>query len=84
MKFRQESSTAWHSKLRRRRTAGLKTIFKKNCVLQGRALHIEQVWCRSREKTRNYMRAEKSADRRTDRQHFILIYVVDTDYGYYN
>ena len=47
---------------------GLEPFIKNLRVPQGRALHIEQVWRRSVEKPRSYVRAKKSADRRTDRQ----------------
>ena len=73
LKFRQELSTPWHSKRRRRRTTELRTILKNLRVPQGWALHIEQVWRQLVEKPRSYVRAEKSADRRTDRQHFVFI-----------
>ena len=51
----------------------LEPFLKNLRVPQGWALHIEQVWRRSMEKPRSYVRAEKSADRRTDRQHFVFI-----------
>ena len=55
----------------------LEPFKKANRDLQRRALHIEYIWRRFALKPRNKVRAEKNADRQTDRQTAFRLYIVD-------
>ena len=78
LKFRQESSTPWHSKRCRRRTTWIRTILKRTPCSPRTGASYRANLARIRvEKPRSYVRAEKSADRWTDRQTAFRLYIVD-------